>query len=77
MPRIPGDETSEIAKYVADNDLEGYARKLHDLQSMDLYYAVPMVYRVNGQDFFGNYTITATTDTVFPSFRSTMQIMLS
>ena len=59
-------ECSEISRYVADNDLEGYAKKLHELQSMDLYYAVPMIYRVNGKDFFGNYTVTATTDTILP-----------
>lgn len=59
-------ECEKIGEFVKNNDLEGYAALLHNLQKEDLYYAVPRIYRVNGKDFFGNYAVTANTDSILP-----------
>jgi hypothetical protein len=59
-------EPDMISDFVARGDSEGYAKMLHDKQAQDLYYAVPKVYRVNNGAFFGNYSVTATADSVFP-----------
>lgn len=55
-----------IKSYFNNNDAEGYANYLNKLQSIDAYYAVPLVYRLEDNKFLGNYVITATVDTIFP-----------
>jgi len=61
-------EKDAFKKFGMEKDEEGYADYLHSLQCMDAYYAIPVFY--SGKDksdsFFGNYTITSETDTIFP-----------
>lgn len=59
-------ECNAIAEYADKGELEGYAMLLHNTQVQDLYYAVPRIYRIGQGAFFGNYTVTATADAVFP-----------
>ena len=56
----------KLANYGITNDEEGYADYLHELQSKDVYYAVPIIFQLNDDEFFGSYSVTATTDTIFP-----------
>ncbi len=55
-----------IKDSLGDNLDEGYADYLHKLQSIDAFYAAPVVYRLNENRFFCNYAITSTVDTIFP-----------
>ncbi len=55
-----------IKSYGENEDEDGYANYLHNLQYPDAYYAVPIIYSLNDTEFFGNYVITAETDTLFP-----------
>ena len=61
-------EIQVIEKYGAEKDAEGYAEYLHKLQSIDAYYAVPLIYKnkKKANSFLGNFAITSDTDTVFP-----------
>lgn len=56
----------KLANYGMSHDEEGYADYLHELQSQDAYYAVPIIYQLNEEEFFGSYSVTATTDIIFP-----------
>ena len=56
----------EIVRLIENGDEEGWADYLHQKQSLDAYYAVPIVYTLNENEFFGNYVITAGADTIFP-----------
>ena len=61
-------DTDLLINFGFKKDEEGYADYLHKLQSMDVYYAVPAIYGVKGKEdaFWGAYSITSETDTVFP-----------
>jgi hypothetical protein len=61
-------DTDLLINFGFKKDEEGYADYLHGLQSMDVYYAVPAVYRRKDKEsaFWGAYSVTATVDTVFP-----------
>ena len=61
-------DTDLLINYGFKKDEEGYADYLHRLQSMDVYYAVPRIYRLKDKEsaFWGAYSISATVDTVFP-----------
>lgn len=59
-------ECNAIAEFADKGNLEGYAMLLHNTQAQDLYYAVPRIYRTGQGTFFGNYSVTATADAVFP-----------
>lgn len=61
-------ETDLLINFGFKKDEEGYADYLHRLQSMDVYYAAPRIYRHKDKEsvFWGAYTVTATVDTVFP-----------
>ena len=63
MPlRIPAETLEKFGK---ENDEEGYAKYLHDLQSVDAYYALPALYqsRQTGE-IFGLYAISAGADSI-------------
>lgn len=57
-----------IQKFGEENDEEGYADYLHELQTIDAYFAVPVYYaqKINKDACFGGYAITSDTDTIFP-----------
>lgn len=57
-----------LRKFGEAKDEEGYANYLHELQSLDAYFAVPFYYasKTKKDTFFGNYAITSDTDTIFP-----------
>lgn len=57
-----------LEKFGSEKDEEGYAEYLHRLQSVDAYYAVPMIYKNKKKpnSFIGNFAITSDTDTIFP-----------
>lgn len=59
----------DFKRFGSEKDEEGYAQYLHDLQSVDAYYAVPLFYKSKKEEnsFFGNYAITSETDTIFPT----------
>lgn len=61
-------DTDLLVKFGSEKDEEGYADYLHDLQSRDLYYAVPGIYGVKGKEnaYFGAYAVSSTVDTIFP-----------
>jgi len=61
-------DTDLLINFGFKRDEEGYADYLHNLQSRDLYYAVPGIYGVKGKEdaYWGAYTVTATVDTIFP-----------
>lgn len=56
-----------LKKFGSEGDEEGYAEYLHELQSKDLYYAVPLVYKnKNKPNFFGNFAISSDTPSIVP-----------
>lgn len=58
-----------LEKFGTEKDEEGFADYLHRLQSVDAYYAVPLIYKNKKKpnSFFGNFAITSDTDTIFPT----------
>ena len=62
-----------LKRFGEEEDEEGIIKYLHDLQSKDAYYAVPYIYRCKQKEnaFFGNYTVTSETDTLFPRVAKT------
>lgn len=59
-------DTTTLSEFGKNGDAEGYAKLLHDKQSMDLYYAVSRVYTKPDGSNFGAYAITAGVDTIIP-----------
>jgi len=56
-----------LKKFGTEGDEEGYAKYLHELQSKDLYYAVPLIYKNKHEPtFFGNFAITSDTPSIVP-----------
>lgn len=56
-----------MKKFGEAKDEEGYADYLHDLQSIDAYFTVPIFYGQKNKDaVFGSYAVTSGTDTIFP-----------
>lgn len=49
-----------------NGDLESLGRLMHRLQSMEAYYAVPAVYRLDSGSTLGIYMLSENTDSVFP-----------
>ncbi|MCR5458296.1 MAG: DUF4299 family protein [Acetatifactor sp.] len=62
-----------LQKFGMEEDEEGLKKYLHELQSKDVYYAVPYIYRCKQKEnaFFGNFTVTSETDTIFPRVAKT------
>lgn len=58
----------KLMKFGIEKDEEGYAEYLHRLQSLDAYYAVPLIYKNKKKEnsFIGSFAITSGTDTIFP-----------
>lgn len=66
---LPIDADVQLLKrFGKEENEEGFVKYLHDLQSKDAYYAVPYIYECKHKEnaFFGNYTVTSETDTIFP-----------
>ncbi len=59
-------DIERVKSFGENKNEEGFADYLHNLQCPDDYYAVPIVIKLNNTEFFGNYTIIAETDTIFP-----------
>ena len=59
-------KNEEITKLIVNQDEEGYANYLHKLQSSGAYFAVPIIYSLNENEYYGNYVASADTDTIFP-----------
>ena len=57
-----------IEKFGQEKDAEGYAEYLHNMQSQDAFYAVPLIYsdKKKPDSFFGAFAITSGTPTVLP-----------
>ena len=61
-------EAEKLMKFGSGKDEEGYAECLHSLQSLDAYYAVPLIYKNKKKEnsCLGSFAITSGTDTIFP-----------
>ena len=55
------DEMKEI-----NGDLESLGKLLHRIQSIDAYYAVPAIYKLEDGRTLGLYTVSENTDSIFP-----------
>ncbi len=56
----------EAKRLTAAESLDGFRDLLHDLQSMDVYYASPMFYREEGSGILGLYVLGEGVRTVLP-----------
>ncbi|MCR4677736.1 MAG: DUF4299 domain-containing protein [Lachnospiraceae bacterium] len=61
---LPDDKRSI---YMTCKNLDDFEQTIHDLQSLDVYYAKPTLYKMDNGEIHAFYTLTEDCDSVFPN----------